>query len=127
MIRLGAVVIVLGALASAWATARGAMIENALAFLLLGCGFGLAHAFIARRTIAGAPAEEQGMASSAVPTSLLIGGAVGSAGAGALANVLGFGHGVDPVLAQTNGLLLFGAFTPLALVGLWAAWKLSRA
>lgn len=126
MIRLGAGVIVLGAFASAWATARGTMVETALAFLVLGCGFGLAHAFVARRAIAGAPADEQGMAASAVPTALLIGGAVGSAGAGALANVLGFGHGIDLGLAQTNGLVLFGALTPLALVGFVAAWRLVR-
>lgn len=126
MIRAGATVIVLGALVSAWAVSRGTLIETATAFLVLGCGFGLAHAFVARRAIAGAPADEQGMASSAVPTSLLIGGAVGSAGAGALANILGFSHGIDPVLAQTHGLILFGAFLPLALVGFAAAWKLSR-
>lgn len=126
MIRAGATVIVLGAVASAWAVARGTLIETAAAFLVLGCGFGLAHAFVARRAIAGAPADEQGMASSAVPTSLLIGGAVGSAGAGALANILGFSHGIDPALAQTHGLILFGAFLPLALVGFAAAWKLSR-
>lgn len=126
-VRLGVLVIVLGALASAWATPRGTLIETALAFVLLGSGFGLCHAFIARRTIASAPAEEQAMASGAVPTSQLIGGAVGSAGAGAMANVLGFGHhGIEPALAASQGLLLFGAFLPLALVGFAAAWRLGR-
>lgn len=125
-VRLGAGVILLGALASAWATPRGSMVETALAFALLGCGFGLAHAFIARRTIAGAPAEEQAMASSAVPTSQLIGGAAGAAGAGAMANILGFSHGIDPALAHANGPWLFAAFLPLAAVGLAAAWRLGR-
>ena len=42
------------------------------------------------------------MASGAVPTSQLIGGAVGSAGAGAMAHVLGFGpHGIDAALAYS--------------------------
>ena len=126
-VRLGAGVILLGALASAWAVAHGNMIETAVAFLVMGSGFGLAHAFIARRAIAGAPSEEQAMASGAVPTAQLIGGAAGSAGAGAMANVLGFSHGIDPALAQSHGLLLFAAFAPLALVGFVAAWKLGRA
>lgn len=126
LVRLGAGVILLGALASAWAVARGDMIETAAAFLALGAGFGLAHAFIARRAIAGAPADEQAMASGAVPTAQLIGGAAGSAGAGAMANVLGFSHGIDPALAQSHGLILFAAFTPLAVVGFAAAWRLGR-
>lgn len=126
-VRLGAGVIALGAALSAWAVPRGNLVETSLAFVVLGAGFGLCHAFIARRTIAGAPSEEQAMASGAVPTSQLIGGAVGSAGAGAMANVLGFGHhGIDAALATSHGVLLFGAFLPLALVGFAAAWRLGR-
>jgi MFS family permease len=126
LVRLGAGVILLGAGLAAWATARGTLVETAAAFAVLGAGFGLAHAFVARRAIGGAPADEQAMASSAVPTAQLIGGAVGAAGAGALANVLGFSHGIDPTLAATHGLVLFGAFLPLAVVGFGAAWRLGR-
>ena len=126
LVRLGAGVVLLGAILSAWAVPRGTLIEIAAAFGVLGSGFGLCHAFIARRTIAAVPAEEQAMASGAVPTAQLIGGAAGSAGAGALANVLGFSHGVDLALAPTNGLVLFGALLPLAVVGFGAAWRLGR-
>lgn len=125
-VRLGAGVILLGAILSAWTVARGNLWEITAAFLVLGCGFGLCHSFVARRTIGGAPVEEQAMASASVPTSQLIGGAVGSAGAGAMANVLGFSQGVDLTLASTNGLILFGAFLPLAAIGFAAAWKLGR-
>lgn len=124
LVRLGAGVILLGASLSAWAVPRGTLIEIAAAFAVLGAGFGLCHAFIARRVIAAAPADEQAMASGAVPTAQLIGGAAGSAGAGAMANVLGFGHGVEPALAHSHGPLLFAAFTPLALIGFAAAWRL---
>jgi len=126
LVRLGAGVILLGAVLSAWAVPRGGLIEIAAAFGVLGSGFGVCHAFIARRTIAAVPAEEQAMASGAVPTAQLIGGAAGSAGAGALANVLGFSHGVDVALAPTHGLVLFGALLPLAVVGFVAAWRLGR-
>jgi MFS family permease len=124
LVRLGAGVILLGAILSAWTVARGSLWEITAAFGVLGCGFGLCHSFVARRTIGGAPADEQAMASSAVPTAQLIGGAAGSAGAGAMANVLGFSHGIDLTLAPTNGLILFGAFLPLAVVGFAAAWRL---
>lgn len=127
LVRLGAGVILLGATLSAWAVPRGTLMEIAAAFCVLGAGFGLCHAFIARRAIAAVPAEEQATASGAVPTAQLIGGAAGSAGAGAIANVLGFSHGVDLALAPTNGPLLFGAFLPLAVVGFAAAWRLGRA
>ncbi|WP_454714109.1 MFS transporter [Caulobacter segnis] len=126
LVRIGAGVILLGAALSAWTVARGNLWEIAAAFLVMGSGFGLCHAFIARRAIAGAPADEQAMASGAVPTAQLIGGAVGAAGAGAMANILGFSHGIDLALVPTQGLVLFGAFLPLAVVGFAAAWRLGR-
>ena len=126
-VRLGVSLILLGAVASAWATPRGTLVQTALAFVVLGAGFGLCHAFIARRTIGGAPADEQAIASGAVPTSQLIGGATGAAGAGAMANLLGFSHGVEPAMAHAQGPILFGAFLPLAVVGVLAAWRMARA
>jgi hypothetical protein len=61
-----------------------------------------------------------------VPTTQLIGGATGAAAAGALANALGFAHGVTPASGLAHGLWLFAAFVPLAVVGLAAAWRLGR-
>ncbi len=125
-IRAGALVILAGVAASALAVSRGGLWSTGLALLAVGCGFGLCWAFLARRTIAGAPTQEQALASSAVPTVQLIGGATGSAAAGAMANLLGFGHGIDPAAAFAHGPWLFGAFVPLALVGFAAAWRLAR-
>ncbi len=125
-IRTGAGVILVGVLASAWAVTQSGLWEIALALLVLGCGFGLSWAFIARHAIASAPADEQALASAAVPTTQLIGGAVGAAAAGAMANILGFGQGIDPAAAQAHGFWLFAAFAPLAGVGFLAAWKLAR-
>jgi MFS family permease len=125
-IRVGAVVILVGVVASAWAVTQSGLWMTAAALLVLGCGFGLSWAFIARHAIASAPADEQALASAAVPTTQLIGGAAGAAAAGAMANVLGFGHGIDPATAQTHGFWLFAAFAPLALVGFAAAWRLAK-
>ncbi|MFT4252913.1 MAG: MFS transporter [Caulobacter sp.] len=125
-IRAGALLILAGVVASALAVTRGGLWSTGLSLLAVGCGFGLCWAFLARRTIAGAPAEEQALASSAVPTVQLIGGATGSAAAGAMANLLGFGRGIDPAEAFAHGPWLFGAFAPLAVVGAFAAWRLAR-
>jgi MFS family permease len=122
-IRGGATVIVLGVAWGAAQIAHGSLLGVALAMLTLGSGFGLCWAFLARRVIAGAPAHEQALASAAVPTAQLIGGATGAATAGALANILGFAHGVDPD-SGAAGFQLFAAFIPLALVGWAAAWRL---
>ena len=125
-IRTGVGLLLIGVAWSAWALTRGGLVETGLAFLVIGCGFGLCWAFLARQVIAAAPVEEQALASSAVPTVQLIGGAAGSAAAGALANLLGFGHGIDPAMAYAVGPWLFGAFVPLALVAFGAAWRLGR-
>jgi MFS family permease len=125
-IRLGATIIVVGVAWGAFEMAHGSLVGVALSMITLGAGFGVCWAFLAKRVIGGAPADEQALASAAVPTTQLIGGAVGSAAAGALANLLGFAHGVDATVGHAHGFWLFAAFTPLALVGLAAAWRLGR-
>ena len=125
-IRTGVGTLLFGVIWSAWAVTRGGLVETGFAFLVIGCGFGLSWAFLARQVIAAAPANEQALASSAVPTVQLIGGAAGSAAAGAMANLLGFGHGVEPAAAYAVGPWLFGAFAPLALVAFAAAWRMGR-
>jgi len=125
-IRLGAVVIAVGVAWGAWELVHGGLVGVVLSMICLGSGFGICWAFLAKRVIGGAPEGEQALASAAVPTTQLIGGAAGAAAAGALANALGFAHGVDPAAGQAHGLWLFAAFIPLALVGLAAAWRLGR-
>jgi MFS family permease len=125
-IRIGAVVIVAGVAWGAYEMVHGGLVGITLSMGLLGSGFGICWAFLAKRVIGGAPLDEQPLASAAVPTTQLIGGATGAAAAGALANALGFAHGVEPANGLTHGLWLFCAFVPLALVGLAAAWRLGR-
>jgi len=125
-IRLGAVIIVAGVAWGAFEIVRGGLVGITLSMVLLGAGFGICWAFLAKRVIGGAPLDEQPLASAAVPTTQLIGGAAGAAAAGALANALGFAHGVTPEGGLSDGLLLFYAFLPLAVIGLLAAWRLGR-
>ncbi|MDB5472679.1 MAG: transporter [Caulobacter sp.] len=125
MIRLGASVILAGALFSTWALPMGALWLGAAGMATVGAGFGLCWAFATRRILSGLDEEQQALASSAVPTAQLIGGAVGAAAAGAVANALGFAGGVGPS-AAVSGFWLFAAFLPVAVVGWWAAWRLGR-
>ena len=126
MIRLGGTAIVLGVVFATWAVPRGPLWSIVAAMTLLGAGFGLSWAFVAKAIMSGLSEAEQPLGSSAVPTAQLIGGAAGAAASGAVANALGFAHGVDPTTAPTAGLWLFGAFIPVALAGLAAAWRLGR-
>lgn len=126
MIRLGSTVLAAGIAVSLWAIPRGGLVAATAGMALIGAGFGLCWAFATRRILSGLDEEQQALASSAVPTTQLIGSAVGSAAVGAAANVLGFGEGIDPAAAATQGVWLFAAFAPLALVGWWAAWRLGR-
>ncbi|MDO9338141.1 MAG: MFS transporter [Caulobacter sp.] len=125
MIRLGASIILVGALFSTWALPLGGLWTAAAGMATVGAGFGLCWAFATRRILSGLDEEQQALASSAVPTTQLIGGAVGAAAAGAVANALGFAEGVGPSAAM-NGFWLFACFLPIALVGWWAAWRLGR-
>jgi MFS family permease len=125
-IRTGVVIIAAGVAWGAFEMVHGGLVGITLSMVLLGAGFGICWAFLAKQVIGGAPPEEQALASAAVPTTQLIGGATGAAAAGALANVLGFADGVTPASGLAHGLLLFYAFLPLALLGLAAGWRLGR-
>ena len=53
------------------------------------------------------------------------GSAVGAAAAGAIANLSGFSGGLSEASARTTGLWVFASILPVALAGVWAAWKLT--
>ena len=125
-LRLGIGIITAGIVFGSWAVPRGTPAVAALAMLLLGSGFGLAWAFIAKAIIGGLRGEERDAGSTAIPTAQLIGGAFGSAGAGAMAAALGFREGIDAERAIRIGPLLFLIFLPFGLAALAAAFKLAR-
>ena len=124
MIRLGATLVVAGTAWAAWAVPRGSLASIVVAMIVMGSGFGLSWAFVAKRIVASLPTGEQALGSSAVPTAQLIGGAFGAAASSALAGALGFADGVDPDVGAANGVWLFAAFLPVSLAGWLAAWRL---
>jgi MFS family permease len=98
----------------------------ALSLAVHGAGFGMCWGFIPSRVIAGLPDDEQSLGASAIPTSQLIGGALGSTAITVLANGLGLGEGLTPALAHQTGLILFGAFLPVSIAGTLFSWRLVR-
>jgi hypothetical protein len=60
-----------------------------------------------------------------MPTMQLVGYAAGSAGAGVIANFLGFADGIDATNAAHVSFWLFAAFIPVAALAVVAAWRLA--
>ena len=96
------------------------------AAVLLGAGFGLSWSLATGRILAVLPDADRAIGAAAVPTTSLIGGAVGAAGAGAIANLLGLAHAFTPQNAHREGGWLFAAFIPLAVLGWLAAFRFTR-
>lgn len=125
-LRLGVAIIVASMVFASWAVPRATPLMVAAAMVLLGSGFGLCWAFVAKAIIGSLADGERDAGSTAIPTAQLIGGAFGSAGAGAMAAALGFRDSIDPVLAQRVGPWVFVIFLPFGLAALAAAMKLAR-
>ena len=122
----GAVMIAAGSAGFAWSVPLGSIPLILLCALLQGGGFGITWPFLTRIIVAAAPAEEQTIASAAVPTMQRIGYAVGAALAGIIANASGFSAGLNRDAAAGVAHFLFLAFIPLALLGVTAALWIMR-
>ncbi|HEY5072074.1 MAG TPA: MFS transporter [Caulobacteraceae bacterium] len=123
----GASAILAGVAALALAIGSGRIALIVAAAAVLGIGFGLSWSLATRRILAALPDEDRAIGAAAVPTAQLIGGAVGAAAAGAVANLLGLAHAFTPAHAAALGPRLFAAFIPVAALGWLAALRLARA
>jgi MFS family permease len=121
----GAAMIAAGAAGFAWTVPLGSIPLIVLCALLQGGGFGIAWPFMTRIIVASAPADEQTIASAAVPTMQRIGYAVGAALAGIVANAGGFADGLTRNAAAEVARWLFLAFVPLGILGLVAAIRIA--
>ncbi|CCV16152.1 MFS transporter [Mesorhizobium sp. STM 4661] len=122
----GAVMIAAGIAGFAYTVPLGSIPLILLCALLQGGGFGIAWPFVTRVIVASARADEQTIASAAVPTMQRIGYAVGAALAGIIANASGFSDGLNREAAANVAAWLFLAFVPLGILGCLAALRISR-
>ena len=60
-----------------------------------------------------------------MPTLQMIGYAVGAAASGIVANTLGLAEGVSHDVVRSVAFWVFAAFLPLALLGVFAAWRVA--
>jgi hypothetical protein len=127
LIRVGAVVVAIGVALVAVSLGRAPLALLIAAIVFQGAGFGLCWSLAASRILTVVPEQERAVASAAVPTAQIIGGATGAAAAGALANLLGLARTFDVASARSAAPVLFGAFAPVAVLGVLAALRLTRA
>ncbi len=122
----GGTVILFGCAIMALAIARWPLGWVVAAGAIIGVGFGLSWSLATGRILRALSDDDRAIGSAAVPTTQLIGGAVGAAAAGAVANLLGLAQAFTPAHAQAAAPWLFGVFVPVAGLGLWAAVRLAR-
>lgn len=101
-----------------WVAAAGAT---------MGVGFGLSWSLLTKRIVGALPDAERTVGAAAIPTTQLIGGAVGAAVSGALANMLGLSRHFTRQVVLDRSLILFGVLFPIVLLGFVAALNVVRA
>lgn len=94
---------------------------------LMGAAFGFSWAFMARRLLAALAEEDRAIGSSAITAVRQTGAAAGAAISGVAANLAGFSHGLTEASARAASVWVFVAVIPLALIGTWAAFRLTAA
>ncbi len=124
MIRLGALCVAAGVALSALAFPVPSVIGVILVGIVLGGGFGLSFSFMSQRVLAALSGDERGTGAAGMTTVRLTGSAAGAAMAAAVANLVGFSHGLTDASARAAGMWVFVSVLPVAGLGLWTAWRL---
>lgn len=94
---------------------------------LMGAAFGFSWAFMARLVLGDLSEEDRAIGSSAVAAVRQTGAAAGAAISGVAANLVGFSGGLTDASARAAGFWIYVAVVPLALVGVWALFRMSGA
>ena len=125
-IRTGAVLIGVGVLAMMLALRDGPLVAIVPSAAVMGAGFGMSSSLMNRRLLGMLEGGDRATGASAFIAVRQTGGAVGAAIAGAAANAVGFGAVPGVASAQAASTWVFATGLPFALLGAWAAWRLTR-
>jgi MFS family permease len=106
------------------------MADGPLAWVLVGGGlmgaaFGFSWAFMSRRLLTALSDEDRAIGSSGITAVRQSGAAAGAAISGVAANLAGFSHGLTDASARATAFWIYASVIPLALVGAWAAFRLT--
>jgi len=126
-IRIGAAALVASLVVLALTMADGAFAWVLAGGALMGIAFGLSWAFMSRRLLMALSDEDRAIGSSAITAVRQSGAAAGAAISGVAANLGGFSEGLTAASARASSLWVFVSVIPLALVGAWAAFRLTGA
>ncbi len=124
-VRFGSVCVIASLVILTWAMKGQALAWVIAGSALLGAGFGFFWSFMSRRVMAALADEDRAIGASAITAVRQTGAAAGAAIAGATANVVGFGTGLTVASAQSAAVWVFATAIPLAVVGTWAAFRLT--
>jgi MFS family permease len=125
LIRLAAAVLVIGVAGLAVVMPQGPVWALTPFLVCVGGGFGMCFGYVTQRIVAGAEGDDRARASSAIPTTQMIGYALGASMVGFIANGLGFSETASPAVLETVGFWLFAAFLPIVILGAVAALRLA--
>lgn len=124
-IRVGALCLIVSLAILAAAMGDGPLVWMLAGGALMGAAFGFSWAFMTRRVMTALSDEDRAIGSSAITAVRQTGAAAGAAISGVAANLAGFSGGLTDASAQAASVWVFASVIPLALVGTWAAFRLT--
>jgi len=123
--RLGVVLLNVSLVVLALSLADGPLAWVLLGGALLGAAFGFSWAFMSRRLLLALSEPDKAIGSSAITAVRQTGAAAGAAISGVAANLCGVSQGLSEASARAASVWVFAAVIPLAVVGAWAAFRLT--
>lgn len=125
LIRIAAMLLLIAVLGLAIVTPTGPVWALAPFLVCAGSAFGMSFGYITQRIVAGADWDDRARASSAIPTTQMIGYALGASANGFIANGFGFSDDASREVLETVGFWAFAAFLPIVLAGAFAALRVA--
>lgn len=123
---IGAACIPLALMLLSFVLSSGILILIVIGGALLGAGFGLSYSFISRTVMTSLDEDERAIGSAGIGAVRDAGAATGAAIAGIAANLTGFAEGLSVESVALAGFWICAIGVPIALVGLFAAIRLTR-
>jgi MFS family permease len=124
-IRVGAACLVASLVVLALTLADGAFAWVLAGGSLMGAAFGFSYAFMSRRILGALSDADRAIGSSGISAVRQTGAAAGAAISGVAANLGGFASGLTDASARSASVWVFVSVIPLAVVGGWAAFRLT--
>ncbi len=124
-IRIGCGLLIASLVMLPFTLATGPLVWMLVAGSFMGAAFGFSWAFMSRRVLMALRDEDKAIGSSGITAVRQSGGAAGAAISGVAANIVGFSGGLSDASAHAATTWVFVTVIPLALVGTWAAFRLT--